>query len=178
MSCPEATVLADYWMGHDDSIEEHLLGCGSCATKLGEIATLADAIRQLARRGTFRVVLSETMLRRSAETGLQVRQYAASSGGRVHCTITAKDDLLIGRLAADLSGVERLDLSLCDMNGVERDRRRDIPFHQAGREVIVNEPADPAREMGANVLIMKLVSVRDSGETLLGQYTFDHTPSW
>ena len=74
------------------------------------------------------MVVSETFLKRTAEDGLRVREYAPPAGGSVQCTVSAEDDLLIGRLAANLSGAKRVDLSLCDERGVEQLRLPDIPF--------------------------------------------------
>jgi hypothetical protein len=57
------------------------------------------------------------------------------------------------------------------------ERIEDLPFHPAGRDVILNYPIGVARSLPANVLRMKLLDVTASGEHLIGEYTFDHTPS-
>ncbi len=175
-------VLADYWLAvlaslEEESVEEHLLGCDECGERLRELIALAQGIRQLARKGTLQVVVSELFLERAAQQGLRVRQYSPPAGGKVDCTVTAKDDLLIGRLAADLTRVKRLDMCFCDAAGTEQMRFRDIPFGPARSEVIFNYPIEPARSLQASVLLVKLVAVDEQGDRLLDQYTFNHTPS-
>jgi hypothetical protein len=133
----DGALLADYWQGlvspaDEASIEVHLLGCDGCGARLREVIALADGIRRLALEGNLRVVASDTLLERAAESGATVREYAVSPGGSVQCTITADDDILAGRLMADLRGATRVDLSLCGGDGVERERWPDIPFHPPG----------------------------------------------
>ena len=177
----DATTLADYWLGvlspdDEDSLEEHLFRCDECGQRLQEVIALAEGIRKLAREGALRLVVSDSFLERATREGLRVRQYSPPAGGRVDCTVTADDDLLVARLAADLSGARRVDLSLCDETGMERERLHDIPFHAAQREVVFNEPIEKARAAPANVLLVKLVAVDEQGDRVLGQYTFNHTP--
>jgi hypothetical protein len=185
MSCAnplDPSLLMDYWLGElpgsqEEPVEVHLLGCEVCSERLQEMAALAGGIRECARGGNIRVVLSGAFLERLARDGFRIRQYAPPAGGKVACTVTAQDDLLIGRLTADLSRASRLDLVLCDASGREMERIEDLPFHPAGRDVILNYPIGVARSLPANVLRMKLLDVTASGEHLIGEYTFDHTPS-
>ena len=174
--------LADYWLAllpatEEASLEEHLLGCADCSERLEEIAALADGIRQLARSGSLRLIVTQSFLDLAASQGLRVRQYAPPAGGSVNCTVTAQDDLLIGRLAADLSSAERVDVSLCSADGSERGRLRDIPFRRAHTDVIFNEPIQAARALASGVLLVKLVAVEGQGERVLADYTFNHTAS-
>jgi len=178
----DAAVLADYWLAalspaEEESVEEHLLGCDECGSRLRELIALGEGIRTLARRGVLRVIISESFLKCAAREGLRVRQYAPPAGGSVNCTVTPEDDLLIGRLAVDLTSAGRVDLCLCDAAGTEQRRLRDVPVNAAQREVIFNEPIELARAAPANVLVVKLVAVEEPGERVLGQYTFNHTPS-
>jgi hypothetical protein len=113
----DAAILADYWLAalppsDEAAVEEHLFECDTCGQRLREVIALVEDIRQLAREGSLRMVVSDAFLKRAAEEGLRIRQYAPPSGGSVQCTVTAEDDLLIGRLAADLSGVTRVDLCI------------------------------------------------------------------
>jgi Putative zinc-finger len=179
----DAAVLADYWVGaltatEEENVEEHLLGCDDCGAKLREVIALAEGIRNVAREGSLRMVVSEAFLRRAAEEGLRVRQYAAPRGGGVQCTVTAEDDILIGRLAADLRGAKRVDLSICDALGAERLRMRDIPVNPSAESVIVQESITYAKAAPTSKMIMRLVAVDEAdGEQLLGEYTFNHTRS-
>ena len=146
MSCShpiDAAVLGDYWLAalakpEEEVVEEHLLECDRCGARLREVIALAEGLRNVAREGSLRMVVSDAFLKRAAEEGLRVREYAPPPGGRVECTVTAEDDILIGRLAADLSGAKRVDLCICDERGVEqfrlagysgpfRGKQRDLP---------------------------------------------------
>jgi hypothetical protein len=190
MSCAtpiDAAVLADYWLAElppaeESAVEEHIFGCDDCTRSLQSLIDLAEGIRTLARQGNLGMIVTREFLDRLAREGLRAREYAPRAGGSVECTVTAQDDLLIGRLAADLSGVEKLDLSLCDPSGAERLRFRDIPFRAGLGEVLLNYPIGLARQSGPDVLVMKLLAVPGSGENLQGdrvlaEYTFKHTPS-
>src|SRR5216683_1232923 len=139
-----AAVLADYWLAmlqqpEEETVEEHLFTCDECGALLLEVVALAEGVRKIAREGSLRMIVSDAFLQRAAEDGLRVREYAPPAGGGVQCTVTAEDDLLIGRLAANLSGAKRVDLSICDEGGVEQVRLPDIPVHAGAGSVILQE---------------------------------------
>ena len=140
----DAAVLADYWLAalassEEEAVEEHLLDCDRCGARLREVIALAEGVRNLAREGSLRMVVSDAFLKRAAEEGLRVREYAPPPGGGVQCTVTAEDDILIGRLAANLSGAKRVDLCICDERGVEQLRLPDIPVHSGAGSVAYQE---------------------------------------
>jgi hypothetical protein len=178
-----AELLADYWLAalaqpEEEAVEEHLLECDRCGVRLREVIALADALRNLAREGSLRMIVSDAFLRRAAEEGLRVREYAPPAGGGVQCTVTAEDNLLFGRLAANLSGVKRVDLCLCDHLGVEQHRLADIPVHSGAGNIVYQESIALAKGMPTHKMIARLVAVGEGGtETLLGEYTFNHTRS-
>jgi hypothetical protein len=94
----------------------------------------------------------------------------------VECTITAEDDLLIGRLATNISAATRVDLSLCDANGMEHTRLPDIPFQSGGGSINLHESASLMKLAPTMTMIARLVAVDESGnEQQLGEYTFNHT---
>ena len=131
-------VLADYWLAllappEEEAVEEHLLGCDQCGERLREVIALAEGVAQLAREGCLRMIVSDTYLKRAAEKGLRVREYAPPPGGSVQCTVTAEDDLLIGRLAANLSGAKQVDLSICNASGMKNSACRIFPSTPVGR---------------------------------------------
>jgi hypothetical protein len=184
MSCPnpiDAAVLADYWLGalasrNEEAVEEHLLGCDQCGARLREMIALAEGVRKLAREGSLRMVVSEAFLKRAVEEGLRVREYAPPPGGSVQCTVTAEDDILIGRLAANLNAANRVDLCICDEHGMEQVRLTDIPFNSAAGSVSFQESITYAKAAPSETMIARLVAFDDSGrERLLGEYTFNHT---
>jgi hypothetical protein len=186
MSCSnpiDPAVLADYWLGalansEEETVEEHLLGCDPCGTRLREVIALAEGVRSLARQGSLRMVVSDAFLKRAAEEGLRVRQYTLPPGGGVQCTVTAKDDLLVGRLAANLSGARRVDLCFYDERGVEQFRLPDIPVQAGASSVIYQESISFAKAAPTNKMIARLVTFDEAGvERLLGEYTFNHERS-
>jgi hypothetical protein len=179
----DAVVLGDYWLSalpeaEEEAVEVHLFACDECGTRLRVVIALAEGIRNLAREGSLRMVVSDEFLRRTEKEGLRVRQYAPPRGGGVQCTVAAEDDILIGRLAADLRGAKRVDLSICDERGAQRLRLQDIPVNSGAGSVIYQESIAFAKAMPTSVIIMRMVAVDETGgEHLLGEYTFNHTRS-
>lgn len=186
MSCREAinaAVLADYWLAalaepEEEAVELHLLSCDDCGARFREVIALAEGIRKLAASGALRLVVNWAYVDAASANGLQVRQYGQAPGGSVNCTVTADDDLLIARLAADLTGAGRVDLCILDGNGVEQQRLPDIPVCAGAGEVLYQESMTFAKAAPDNRMIARLVALDDSGaERLLGEYTFNHTRS-
>jgi hypothetical protein len=179
----DPAVLADYWLAalaqpEEEVIEEHLFMCDECGTRLREAISLAEGVRKIACEGSLRMVVSDSFLKRVAEEGLRVRQYAPPAEGGVQCTVTAEDDFLVARLAANLTGAKRVDLSLCDERGVEQLRLPDIPVHSGAGTVIYQESITWAKAMPTMTMIARLVTFDEaSGERVLGEYTFNHTRS-
>lgn len=193
MSCThpiDATLLADYWLAalpqpEEDAVEEHLFTCDDCGARLSEIIAIAEGVRRLAREGSLQMILSDAFLQRAAEEGLRVRQYSPPAGGSVQCTVTPQDDILIGRLAANLAGARRVDLSLCNQHGVEQLRMADIPFNSETGNVIVQQSITYAKAAPSETLIVRMFDQDEAGsERLIGEYTFNHTrtmpgpPAW
>jgi hypothetical protein len=179
----DATVLADYWLAtlaaqDEEAVEEHLLDCDRCGARLRDVIALAEGLRHLAREGSLRMVVSDAFLKRAAEEGLRIREYVVPPGGGVECTVTAEDGILIGRLAADLSGAERVDLCICDERGVEQSRLADIPVHSGAGNVVYQESITFAKAMPDHKMIARLIAFDEAGcERLIGEYTFKHTRS-
>lgn len=179
----DAAILADYWVAalagsEEEAVEQHLLECDQCGARLREVIAIADGVRKLAREGSLRMVVSELFLKRAADDGLRVRQYAPPPGGDVQCTVTEDDDILIGRLAANLSGAKRVDLCLYDERGVEQGRLPDIPVNPAAGSVLLHESISFAKAAPDHKMIARLVAIDEGGrELLLGEYTFNHTRS-
>ena len=186
MSCSspiDVAVLADYWLAaltepEEEAAELHLLDCDQCGARLREVIALAEGVRKIAREGSLRMVVSDAFLKRAAEEGLRIREYAPPAGGGVQCTVTAEDDFLIARLAANLTGAKRVDLCLCDARGVEQLRMPDIPVQSGAGSVVYQESMTFAKAMPTSKMIARLVTFDEAGgERLLGEYTFNHTRS-
>lgn len=179
----DSAVLADYWLAalagiEEENVEEHLFACESCGARLQEVIALAEGVRLLAREGSLRMVVTGEFVQQAEREGLRVRQYAPPLGGSVECTVTAEDDLLVGRLAANLIGARRVDLYFCDERGVEQFRMPDIPIHPDAGGVLYQESMTFAKAAPTSRLIARLVALDEAGaERLLGEYTFNHTRS-
>lgn len=177
----EAAVLMDYWLAalppaDEAAVEEHLMSCDRCGDRLREAIALAESLRTLARSGSLQVVVSDQFVQHAVESGQRVRQYEPPAGGSVACTVGADDDLLIARLAADLSGAERVDLSWCNAKGVEVLRMADIPIQGDAGTVICQQSMTFAKASPSSTLVARLVAVNPGGtERLLGEYAFQHT---
>ena len=186
----DGTALLDYWMDALDvaaaaDVEVHLLACDACGNRLRQIEALLENLRRMAQSGAFKVVVDPGFIRRARDGGRQVREYAPPPGGSVQCTVSADDDFLLGTLAADLSGVERIDVAFCTPAGVELGRMVDVPFRSANQAVVYQESMTFAKGAGSNTLLVRLLAVEtDGGERLLGDFTFNHTrtipgpPAW
>jgi hypothetical protein len=179
----DAGVLTDYWLGvltgaEEEAVEEHLLDCDRCGGRLREVIALAEGVRSLAREGCLRMVVSDAFVQRASEEGLRVREYAPPPGGGVPCTVTADDDILIARLAANLRGAKRVDLCICDDRGVEQFRLPDIPIHARANGIAYQESITFWKAAPTTKMIARLLTIDEAGgEHLLGEYTFNHTRS-
>lgn len=177
----DTAVLADYWLGvlsvpDEETIETHLFECDQCGARLREVMALAEGVRRLAREGNLRMVISDAFLKRAAADGMCVREYAPPSGGSVRCTVTEDDDLIVGRLAANLSDAGRIDLCWCDEHGVEQLRLPDIPFRADAANIVLQEPITEMKASPTATRIARLLAVDDTGnERLVAEFTFHHT---
>ncbi|HVL35540.1 MAG TPA: zf-HC2 domain-containing protein [Burkholderiales bacterium] len=177
--------LAGYWLGElpaaeAEALEEHLFGCAHCAARLEWLAALSAGVRGAVRAGALALAVSAPFVEAMKRAGLRVREYRLRPGERVECTIRADDDAVIGRVRAPLAGVTRVDaLERLEIGGVlQRETRlEDVPFDLVSGEVILIPSAAALRKLPANIQRLRLVAVGEQGETLLGDYTFAHTPS-
>ena len=182
--CPkplDTRVLTDYWFGdlpepEQDHVEEHLLECHECSRTLSELVAIGDGVRRLTHQGAFPVVVGLSYLETAWRHGLRVREYRVPPGGRVACTVTPEDDLLVSRLQGDFSGVTRLDLVL-QTEGRPDQRVEDLPVNPSAREIIVAQSMPALRALGSSVTRMRLVAPDPAGDRVLGEYTFAHRPS-
>lgn len=177
---PLATLL-EYWLGEldearEDQLDEHLLGCGHCSANLQRLVDLAGGVHAAVRTGAVGAVLTDTFVKRLAAQGLRLREYRVPHNGSVNCTVAPEDDLLIARLDAPLAGVERLDVERVGGGGERLEYLRDVPFDAAAGEVILSERMERLRALPASTLRIRLLAVAPSGERLVGEYTFHHTP--
>ena len=174
--------LIAYWLGElplesEALLEEHLFGCAHCSGQLEEIAALASGVHAAVKDGTVGMVVSAPFVEAMKHAGLRLREYRLAPGGSVNCTIGADDDAVVSRTRAPLAGVERLDLVRMGNRGEPEGRLVDVPFDADTGEVLMIPSAAWLKTMPAFTMRMRLVAVSAAGETGIGDYTFNHSPS-
>ena len=179
-SLPTSTLL-DYWFGEaaadEAAVEEHLMGCRYCSSRLRSLVQLGDGIRQAARAGLVHAVLSPAFVEQLRADGLRLREYRLQPGGSVACTITPDDDLVVSHLHAPLRDVQRLDLVLEDLATGTSLRMTELAFDPAQPELVVVPNAAALRALDKSTHRMRLLAVHGDSERELGAYTFHHSRS-
>ena len=185
MSAGCAAPLADeallaWWAGElegpdQEQLEEHLLSCDECSRRGHALASVAEGVRGLVRRGALSTPLLPAVVERLRHEGRRIREYRVRPGGGVQCTVSPEDDVVLARLTADLGGVSRLDLVIRVDDGPE-ERLSDLPFDPDDDELVFSPAADALRAAPAHVQRLRLLAVEPQGERALGEYTFHHTP--
>ncbi|MDT8387452.1 MAG: hypothetical protein RQ736_08055 [Thiogranum sp.] len=173
--------LLAYWLGELDPdtearTEVHYLGCAACSRRLDHLAALAREVRAVTRRSGVNLLVSDEFVRRLSEEGLQVREYRVPLNGSVNCTVAPEDDFVVARLEAQLDEVKRIDMVYLDSGGATQMRREDVPFIAQSGGVVLSARIDTLRALPATTLHLRLLAVDDSGDRILGDYTFNHTP--
>lgn len=177
---PLAT-LEGYWFGElevpeADRVEEHFFACDGCGARLNALAALGEGVRRLSGEGAVPLVVGPSFLEAATRAGLRTRQYSVPPGGRVACTVTPEDDLLVGRMSADFRGVTRLDV-LVEVAGQVVQRIEDVPVSPDANELILLQAMPAARALGRVELRVHLLAREDDLDRVLGDFTFDHTPT-
>lgn len=178
---PLATLL-EYWLdelgeAEEEPVELHLLACSSCSAHLQALVDLGAEIRTALRSGALHAAVPGTFVERLAAEGLRLRTYRVPPGDSVYCTVAPEDDLLITCLGAPLADVERIDVVQMGQEGTVLERLSDVPFDSAAGEVVLTSRMERVRALPASTLRYRLIAVAPSGERLLGEYTFHHTPA-
>ena len=70
----------------------------------------------------------------------------------------------------------RLDVVRLDERGEVRLRLSDIPFNPVAGEVLLCPSAAALKKLPAHTDRIRLLAIDNSGERLLAEYTFVHTP--
>ena len=173
--------LLAYWFGELDEaaqarVDEHLLGCGPCSDSLAELVALGDAVRAVFAQGAVRAFVTDAFVKRLVGHGMRVREYRVARNGSVNCTVAPDDDCVVAHLEAPLAGVKRVD-AISYIAGTPAEVSRDIPFDAASGEVVTLPPIAWLRTMPSHRQRVRLVAVDESGERVIGEYTFNHSAS-
>jgi len=176
--------LVAYWLGELDEaaqapLEEHYLGCAYCAGRLEWVAACASGVRAMVHANAVTLSITPAFLEAMKRAGLRVREYPASPGATVNCSIRAEDDAVVSRLKAPLAGATRVDAVRTIRVGdqVNRQRLEDVPFDADTGEVLFTPSTPVLRTMPAHIWQVQLLAVDAQGERALGEYTFSHTPA-
>jgi hypothetical protein len=174
--------LIEYWFGElradaEERIEEHLLGCTLCSAELEALVELGQGLRVTFQNGAIHAVFLAPFIETMKARGMRLREYSVSPSGSVHCTITADDDAVIGRLKAPLAGLGRVDVVGMDEAGGPLFRFNDVPYDPAAGEVLFCPPASLLKQMPAHMEKVRLLAVGPEGERTIADYTFFHAPS-
>ena len=92
---------------------------------------------------------------------------------RLPCTVEAADIYTLTTLEADLSGDERVDVTLTTPMGTRR--MVDVPFDRDRGLVRYVSGADFLRSLPSMPIRLELVAPSADGERTLGEYFLDHT---
>lgn len=176
MSHIEYADLLAYWLGElqpgpEAQVEEHYFGCVECTQRLHEIEALAEGVRRAFGAGLVAAVVTPAFVEQVKAAGVRVREYRLAWNGSVNCTVLPADQVLFGRLAAPLEGVKRLD-AIVSAGGDHR--LEDIPFDAASGEVVMAPSVALLRTLPDHRQGVKLVSVEEGGERVIGEYAFHH----
>lgn len=179
--CMNQEQLLAYWLGElnaldEARLDEHLFTCAACTARLEALVALGAAIRREALRGYFGFVVPGSFVGRMKDAGLTIREYPVGPGGSVNCTIAPGDDFVVSILRAPLEGVQQLDL-LMEQVTIGTQRLRDVPFDPKTDRVMVVPSATFLRSLGHSEHRMTLVAVDGAVDRVIGEYTFNHSPS-
>ena len=172
-------VLVDWWLERGPveepaDTEEHLFGCAECSAGLEAVAALGEGVRRLGQQGRLGRGFVPSLLERLERDGRVIRRYRAEAGGHVHCTAGPDDDWVVMELAADLAGIERVDLVHLAADGALLQRLPGLPVI-GGREVLWATPGDFVRSLPTTVMSVRLMAVDEERERLVAEYTLHHT---
>lgn len=173
--------LAEYWLGEmsdprQAEIEQHVFECGACSRTLEQLVAMTEGLRGLAGKGAVATVLTPAFLTRLKERGARIREYRLDPGDSVNCSIAPDEDLAVAHVRAALEGVTRLDVVFENVAGGLAYRFTDVLFNPDEGEIVLAPRAADLRQLYSVTQWIRLVSVTESGDQVLGEYLFKHTP--
>lgn len=171
--------LLAYWLqetdaAETDAIDMHLLECDSCGAALDQLVALSHGVKRAFAGGLVHTFVTAAFVGRLRARGLRVREYHVPVDGSVNCSVSANDDVLIGRMAAPLDGVRRVDAALRMSPGEDETWVHDIPFDPATGEVVIAPALAQVRQLPSHDLEVRLRAVAANGSRDIGRYVFHH----
>lgn len=131
--------LVAYWAGDlsadiEETLEEHLMVCASCAAESARVAAITEVLRNMIPPVVTRGIVDLLRAR-----GRDVRETVFVPGDRREVTLPRDFDLFVFHLTGiDFSRVARADLTLSDeTTGDPIAAVREIPFDREAGEVLL-----------------------------------------
>ena len=152
------------------------MGCGDCASRLQQLASLGAGLAVLARQGRVTGIVSRAVLNRMQRDGVNVRLYSLAPGEALPCAVFPADDLVVAALRADFSGLDAVTLSVVGPGNSSLVEAGDVPVSAPEGEVLWAMPAAVVRKLPSMRLQLTLSSA-GATPTELGQYVLDHSAS-
>ena len=174
-----ATDVSDYWTpdvtaADVDRIEAHVFACAECARRLDAARRLIDDIRDAVRRGRFQAVITDAVLNQLARDGTRMRMFTLDPGTVVPCAVWADDQVIVSRLRADFTGLDRVSLVM-QVGGEEMDRITDVPVAPETGELLQAFSAEHLRRLPRIEVRLRLFGSRgQAGDHLVAEYVLEH----
>ena len=171
--------VADYWTPDATGdaaqrVEAHVFACVECARRLESARAVIDGVREVVRRGRFQAIVTEAVLNRLARDGTRMRTFTLDPGAAVPCAVWAGDQLIVSRLRADFTGLERVSIVM-QVGGEDVDRVTDVPVRPGARELIQAFSADHLRQLPQIEVRLKVYGSRAPGDDeLVAEYILEH----
>jgi hypothetical protein len=109
-----------------------------------------------------------------ARDGTRMRMFTLEPGTVVPCAVWAGDQVIVSRLRADFSGLERVSLVM-QVGGEEVDRVTDVPVAPQARELLQAFSADHLRQLPRIEVRLQLFGARGpAGDELVAEYILEH----
>lgn len=128
---------------------------------------LERQLRAMDARGTLDLWLTRRDLARVLASGLRVVQFDLDVANPTVPVFPEQFDLLVTRIALDLTGVHRLDAEVLTPSGELLKRLPDIAFDPADGAIYTCCEAELARTAASVQTVMKLWAEDDSGRRLV-----------
>ncbi len=174
-----STEIAEYWMPDViadvvDRIETHVFACADCAWRLDAARALIEGVRDAVHRGRFQAIVTDAVLNQLARGGTRMRTFVVEPGCVVPCAVWADDQLIVTRMRADFTGLERVSVVM-QVGGEEVDRLEDVPVTPGAGELIEAFSADQLRHLPqAEVRLQVFGSRGPADDELVAEYTLEH----
>ena len=127
--------LCDYWAGEGETqrLDEHLMGCERCTALSASVAGIAATLRT-----EIDSMVTRADVERLRARGLRIVEEPVAAGERREIVFPHGVDILLFRLAADLAGATRVDVTLIEEStGARLVEHEDVRFDRGGDAVLI-----------------------------------------